>query len=98
MLCSNQSPWPKPRPTSTRPRHAWATHSRVRSRSRPIAYVIGRRLQAARERILGGQPLADVAAEVGFVDQAHLTRRFKQFLGRPRSDSPRVDSLDQAGR
>lgn len=47
----------------------------------PHAYVIGRRLDAARDRILGGQPLADVAAEVGFFDQAHLTRRFKDFLG-----------------
>ena len=28
-----------------------------------------------------GQPLADVAASVGFYDQAHLTRRFKRFLG-----------------
>jgi AraC-like DNA-binding protein len=35
----------------------------------------------ARDRILRGQPLADVAAEVGFFDQAHLTRRFKRFLG-----------------
>jgi AraC-like DNA-binding protein len=47
----------------------------------PHAYVTGRRLDAARDRILRGQPLADVAAEVGFVDQAHLSRRFKQFLG-----------------
>jgi AraC-like DNA-binding protein len=47
----------------------------------PHAYVIGRRLDAARDRILRGQPLADVAADLGFVDQAHLTRRFKQFLG-----------------
>ena len=47
----------------------------------PHAYLIGRRLDAARDRILGGQPLADVAAEVGFFDQAHLTRRFKRFLG-----------------
>ena len=47
----------------------------------PHRYVIGRRLDAARDRILRGQPLAEVAAEVGFVDQAHLTRRFRQFLG-----------------
>ena len=47
----------------------------------PHAYVTGRRLEAARERILGGQPLADVAAEVGFHDQAHLSKRFSRFLG-----------------
>lgn len=47
----------------------------------PHAYVIGRRLDAARDLILAGRPLADVAAEVGFYDQAHLTRRFKRFLG-----------------
>ena len=47
----------------------------------PHAYVLGRRLEAARDRILAGEPLAGVAAEVGFHDQAHLTHRFKRFLG-----------------
>jgi AraC-like DNA-binding protein len=47
----------------------------------PHVYLVGRRLDAARDRILHGQPLADVATEVGFFDQAHLTRRFKRFLG-----------------
>jgi AraC-like DNA-binding protein len=47
----------------------------------PHAYLVGRRLEAARDRILAGQPLAAVAAEVGFYDQAHLTRRFRRFLG-----------------
>jgi AraC-like DNA-binding protein len=43
--------------------------------------VIGRRRDATRDRILGGQPLADVAADVGFHDQAHLSHRFHRFLG-----------------
>ena len=47
----------------------------------PHTYVVGRRLDAARDRILDGQPLADVAVDVGFYDQAHLTRRFRRFLG-----------------
>ena len=47
----------------------------------PHVYVTGRRLDAARARILDGEPLADVAASVGFYDQAHLTRHFKRFLG-----------------
>jgi len=47
----------------------------------PHTYVLGRRMDAARDRILDGQPLVDVAAEVGFADQAHLSRRFRQHLG-----------------
>ena len=47
----------------------------------PHEYVLGRRIEAARGRILDGQPLAEVAAETGFVDQAHLTRRFKRLVG-----------------
>jgi AraC-like DNA-binding protein len=47
----------------------------------PHAYLLGRRLEEARDRILDGVPLADVAAELGFADQAHLTRRFGRFLG-----------------
>ena len=47
----------------------------------PHAYVLGRRLEAARDRILRGQSLADVAAEVGFHVQAHLSRQFGRFIG-----------------
>jgi AraC-like DNA-binding protein len=47
----------------------------------PHAYLLGRRLEAARARIVDGAPIADVAADLGFVDQAHLTRRFRQWFG-----------------
>ena len=55
--------------------------SRRRSGSPRTPTSSARRLETARDRILAGQPLADVATEVGFFDQAHLTRRFKRFLG-----------------
>ncbi len=47
----------------------------------PHAYLIGRRIEAARSRLLEGVPPAQVAAEVGFVDQAHLTRHFRRHTG-----------------
>jgi AraC-like DNA-binding protein len=44
----------------------------------PHAYVIGRRVDAARRLMLRGTPPADAAVAVGFYDQAHLTRHFKR--------------------
>jgi AraC-like DNA-binding protein len=44
----------------------------------PHAYVIGRRIDAARRQLLAGAPPAQVAAAVGFYDQAHLTRHFRR--------------------
>src|SRR5215467_2310595 len=44
----------------------------------PHAYVIGRRIDAARRDLLRGAPPADVAAAAGFCDQAHFTRHFKR--------------------
>jgi AraC-like DNA-binding protein len=44
----------------------------------PHAYVTGRRIDAARRHLLAGMPAAEVAAAVGFYDQAHLTRHFKR--------------------
>ncbi|MGH8944741.1 MAG: helix-turn-helix transcriptional regulator [Acidimicrobiia bacterium] len=47
----------------------------------PHAYLLGRRIDAARQRLLEGQPPADVAVSVGFYDQAHFTRYFKRHTG-----------------
>ena len=47
----------------------------------PHRYLTGRRIDSARRLLLAGQAPADVAAEVGFHDQSHLTRHFKRVLG-----------------
>ena len=47
----------------------------------PHRYLTGRRLDRARRLLLAGGRPAEVAAEVGFHDQAHLTRHFKRMLG-----------------
>ncbi len=49
----------------------------------PYAYVTGARIELARARILAGEPPAVVAVEVGFYDQAHLTRHFKRHVSVP---------------
>jgi AraC-like DNA-binding protein len=47
----------------------------------PHRYLVGRRIDVARARLLEGQPLARVAADVGFHDQAHFTKHFKRHVG-----------------
>ena len=49
----------------------------------PHQYVTARRIDAARRRLLDGEPIAMVAAGVGFYDQAHFTRQFKRHVGTP---------------
>jgi AraC-like DNA-binding protein len=49
----------------------------------PHAYLTGRRVERARTLLLQGIPVADVAVEVGFHDQAHLTRHFRRHVGVP---------------
>ena len=49
----------------------------------PHQYLTGRRLDLARHLLLAGRSAADTAAEVGFYDQAHLTRHFTRLLGVP---------------
>jgi AraC-like DNA-binding protein len=47
----------------------------------PHRYLLARRIDAARRRLLQGEPVAEVAARVGFHDQAHLTRHFRRHVG-----------------
>ena len=47
----------------------------------PHRYLTGRRVEAARRRLLSGEPIAAVATAVGFHDQAHLTRHFTRLVG-----------------
>ncbi len=47
----------------------------------PHRYLIARRIDAARTRLLEGEPVAQVATGVGFYDQAHLTRHFRRHVG-----------------
>ncbi|MEN4922975.1 AraC family transcriptional regulator [Achromobacter spanius] len=47
----------------------------------PYRYVMLRRLDLARRFIAAGAPLAQAAADAGFTDQSHLTRRHVQAFG-----------------
>ena len=49
----------------------------------PHAYLNQLRVRLARRLLDGGMAPAEVAAEVGFADQAHLTRHFKRAMGVP---------------
>lgn len=47
----------------------------------PHAYVVQRRVDAARAMILAGSALADAALAAGFADQSHFTRSFVRRHG-----------------
>jgi len=47
----------------------------------PYAYLESVRIRHAQQLIESGKSLAEVAAEVGFSSQSHMTERFKRILG-----------------
>jgi AraC-like DNA-binding protein len=47
----------------------------------PHTYTTHVRLRVARQLLLKGEPAASVAAAVGYVDQSHLTKRFRAAFG-----------------
>ena len=62
-------------------RYDLARQFRLMYGTSPYRYLLMRRLSDARRLIARRQPLADVALETGFADQAHLTRMFKAAYG-----------------
>jgi AraC-like DNA-binding protein len=62
-------------------RYELARQFRLALGTSPYRYLLARRLDLARQRLRGGRPLADVACEAGFADQAHFTRAFKAVVG-----------------
>lgn len=58
----------------------------------PHAYILQHRMGRARQLILAGRDLAEVAVVTGFYDQSHLTRYFvRQFGVTPRRYGSRTD-------
>jgi AraC-like DNA-binding protein len=47
----------------------------------PYAYLTQIRIARSRQLLNLGEPVAHVALDVGFADQAHFTKRFKQLTG-----------------
>jgi AraC-like DNA-binding protein len=47
----------------------------------PYAYLESVRIRHTQRLIKAGNPLAEVAAEVGFSSQSHMTRQFKKIIG-----------------
>lgn len=48
----------------------------------PREYILGRRVERAKTLMLRSrQPLAEIAFECGFADQAHMTRTFTRLVG-----------------
>jgi AraC-like DNA-binding protein len=47
----------------------------------PFLYAEAIRIERAKCRLRGGDSLAEIAFELGYTDQSHFTRRFKQHQG-----------------
>ncbi|WP_433337383.1 AraC family transcriptional regulator [Spirillospora sp. CA-294931] len=62
----------------------------------PHAFLIQQRVRAARRLLRDGMPPAEVAPEVGFFDQAHLTRHFRRLVGVPPGAYQRPGKIVQA--
>jgi AraC-like DNA-binding protein len=64
----------------------------------PTDYLRAVRLHRAKQLMLGGSPVATVAAECGFSDQAHFTRWFRRTFGYTPGDLIQASRLAAGGR
>lgn len=64
-------------------RYDLARQFRIVLGTSPYRYLLMRRLEFARARIHQDRPLAEVASDAGFADQAHFTRAFASAYGLP---------------
>jgi AraC-like DNA-binding protein len=62
-------------------RYELARQFRLMLGTSPHRYLVMRRLELARDRMHADRPLAEVACDAGFADQAHFTRAFKRAFG-----------------
>lgn len=62
-------------------RYALSRHFRRVTGTSPHRFHLMRRLELARTAIGDGWPLAAVAADLGFADQAHMSRHFRKAFG-----------------
>jgi AraC-like DNA-binding protein len=62
-------------------RYELARQFRLLLGTSPHRYLVMRRLELARDRMHADRPLAEVAYDAGFADQAHFTRAFKSAFG-----------------
>jgi AraC-like DNA-binding protein len=62
-------------------RYELARQFRAMCGTSPYRYVLMRRLDFARQQLVEGRSLVEVAIEAGFADQAHFSRMFKATFG-----------------
>jgi AraC-like DNA-binding protein len=62
----------------------------------PHQYLVRFRVAKATRMLLEGEPIAEVAAQVGFTDQGHMTKHFKKLLGVTPSKYRTIQAAGQA--
>lgn len=63
----------------------------------PCQFQLGVRADRARNLVVAGIPLIDVAMSTGFADQSHLIRDFKKFFGMTPSAFRKACTIDAVG-